>query len=250
MTPRQTARAARLVLLLALVSALGFAVSACGGGGDDDDGEAVDTTAQQVTTAPGPEPPGTPAQAVEDFLRAVEANDYNLTWALLSTDTKLTFQIDFQHWSDTLLPALRAELSPGGKPIFSERFGKDRAFIVLDGVAKGGAPFPAALRAEDGGWRLEMFYPEFNPTRPTPNEVVKAGKNRMTLDIVRRRDQDMDVQVWLDGNPLTTTIETKGNFLNTYEADYTVKPGKHTLIAYATTGEKLAGGTAWEFRAK
>ena len=242
MSPRSTARAARLVLLLALAVGLGVA---CGGGGD----EASDETTQATTTQAGPPPAGTPTEAVEDFLGAVEANDRNLSWALLSSETKTTFQIDYQHWSEVLLPALRKELKPGGKAVFSKRFGKDRAFIVLEGVEKG-APFPAALRAEDGGWRIEMFYPEFNPTRPIAGERVKAGRNRMTLDIVRRRDQNMNVRVWLDGKPLTTTIETRGNFLNTYEATYDVKPGKHVLMAYATTAEGLSGATAWPFTAR
>jgi hypothetical protein len=242
---RHTARAARLGLLLVLVGLLGFALSACGGGDD----ESSDETTEQTTTEAGPPPPGTPAQAVEDFLGSVAANDRNLSWALLSKETKTTFQIDFQHWSDVLMPALRKELKPGGKAIFTHRDGDERAFLVLQGAAKG-APFPAAVRAEDGGWRLELFYPEFNPTRPAPGERVQAGENRMTLDIIRRRDQDMEVKVWLDGEPITATIETKGNFLNTYEATFDAKPGKHMLIAYATTGEGLSGGAAWEFTAR
>jgi hypothetical protein len=233
------------VLLLALLGVLGFVLAACGGGDD----EASDETTQQTTTQMGPPPPGTPAQAVEDFIAAVVANDYNLTWALLSRDTKTTFQIDFQHWSDTLLPALRKELKTGGKAVFSERIDDENAFIVMQGAAKS-APFAAPLHAEDGGWRLQMFYPEFNPTRPTPGERVKAGKNQLSLDVVRRRDQDLDVKVWLDGKPLTPTIQTKGNFLNTYQADYTVTPGKHMLVAHATTEEGLSGGAAWEFTAR
>ena len=244
MTPRHPARTARLALLVVLAALVGSGLAACAGGDD----ESNDETTQQTTTEAAPPPPGTPAEAVEDFLGAVAANDRNLTWALLSRETKVTFQIDFQHWSDVLLPALKKELSPGGKPVFSHREG-DRAFLVLQGAGKG-APFPAAVRAEDGGWRLELFYPEFNPTRPTAGERIKAGRTRMTLDIVRRRDQTMDVKVWLDGKPIAATIETKGNFLNTYEATFDAKPGKHMLIAYATTGEGLSGGAAWEFVAR
>lgn len=248
MTLRFTARFARLALLLALVGLLasGFALAACGG-----DGEAADETNEQTTTElPGPSPAGTPREAVEDFLRAVEANDRRLAWALLSTETKTSFELDEQHFAEVLLPALRAELKPGGQPIFSERFGTERALIVLEGVAKG-APFAAALRAEDGGWRIELFYPEFNPTRPAPGERVKAGvREPLTLDIVRRQDKELEVKAWLDGKPLPVTVETKGNFLVTYEATYTVKPGKHTVIAYATTEEGLSGAAAWEFSAR
>lgn len=246
--PRPTVRLARLSALLALLAALGLAVAACGGGGDDD-ASGDTTSSRQTTTQAGPPPPGTPAEALDDFIGAVAANDYELSWALLSRETKTAFQIDFQHWSDTLLPALRQELKPGGKPAFSERIDEERAFIVLRGATKSG-PFPAALRAEDGGWRIELFYPEFNPTRPTPGERVEAGANQLTLDIVRRRDQDLEVKVWLDGEPVVATIQTKGNFLNTYQAEYTVTPGKHLLLAYATTGEGLSGGTAWEFTAR
>jgi hypothetical protein len=244
----QPTRLARRTLLLVLLAVLGVVLAACGGGNGDDEAVA-ETTAEVTTVEAGPPPPGTPADAAEDFVAAVEANDFQLSWGLLSRETKTTFQIDFQHWSDVLLPALRKELRTGGKVVFDERFGEERALVVLEGAVKG-APFPVALRAEDGGWRVELFYPEFNPLRPTPGERIRAGKQTLALDIVRRRDQELDVRVWLDGEPLTPTILTKGNFLNTYEAEFRAGPGKHLLVAYATTGEGLSGGAAWEFTAR
>ena len=233
-------RAATFFTLFAL---LGFSVGACSGDGDP---EAGGTTQRPTTTEEQLPPVGTPKEAVEQFIDAIEASDQNISWGLVSSETKTTFQIDKQHWVEVLMPALKADLKPSGKVAFSKRFGKDRALIVLEGASKSG-PFPAALRSEDGGWRLELFYPEFNPTRPSPGERVKAGRQVMSLDIVRRRDKEMELRVWLDGKERVATLDADGNFLRTYTAMLPVTPGKHLIVAYASTEEKLAGGFAWEF---
>ena len=234
----------RRFALLALVAALGLALSACSGDGD---GEAGGTTGATATeTEPALPPVGNPEDAVEQFVEAVEASDQNISWGLLSGETKTTFQIDKQHWVEVLMPALKADLKPGGKVVFNKRFGTDRALIVLGDASKAG-PFAAALRSEDGGWRLEMFYPEFNPTRPGPGERVATGRQTMSLDIVRRRDKEMTLRVWLDGRERVTTLDADGNFLRTYTATLPVTRGKHLIVAYASTEEKLAGAFAWEF---
>jgi hypothetical protein len=234
----------RRAALLALVAMLGLALAACSGDGED---EAGGTTAATTTeTEPAPPPVGNPEDAVEQFVDAIEASDQNISWGLLSSETKTTFQIDKRHWVEVLMPALKADLKPGGRVVFNKRFGKDRAFIVLGDASKDG-PFSAALRSEDGGWRLEMFYPEFNPTRPTPGERVAAGRQSMSLDIVRRRDKEMTLRVWLDGKERVATLDADGNFLRTYTAMLPVTRGKHLLVAYASTEDKLAGGFAWEF---
>lgn len=238
----------RAALLLSLLGVLGFALAACAGdGGDEADVDPATTSA--ATTAAGEPPAGDPADAVEEFVQAIEARDQNLSWALLSRETKVAFQIDRQHWVQVLMPALKKELHAGGEVVFQQRFGNGRALVVSSAGQKK-TPFPAALRAEDGGWRLELFYPEFNPTRPTPGEVVAAGKRPLTLDVVRRRDKDLELRLWLDGKEIQATAQTTGNFLITYSATLDVKPGRHLLVAYASTEEGFAGGSAWEFTGK
>lgn len=232
----------RAALLLALL-ALGLALAACAGDGDD---EAADTSTATTATAP-PEPPaGEPAEAVEQFVEAIEASDQNISWALLSSETKVAFQIDKQHWVEVLMPALKKELHAGGEVVFEQRFGVDRALVVTR-AGPGNTAFPAALRGEDGAWRLELFYPEFNPTRPTPGEVLAIGKQPLTLDVVRRRDKEIELRLWLDGRELPVTVQSEGNFLVTFAATLPVTKGKHLLVAYATTEEGFAGGAAWEF---
>jgi hypothetical protein len=235
----------RWAALLALVAVLGLAVAACSGDGDEEAGGTPAATTATDTEPPTP-PIGNPKDAVEQFVEAIEASDQNISWGLLSSETKTTFQIDKQHWVEVLMPALKADLKPGGKVVFHKRFGPDHALIVLGDASRDG-PFTAALRSEDGGWRLEMFYPEFNPTRPTPGERVATGHQPMSLDIVRRRDKEMTLRIWLDGKERVTTLETDGNFLRTYTAALPVTRGKHLIVAYASTEEKLAGAFAWEF---
>ena len=172
---------ARFVLL----AVLALTLAACSGG-DDKSAQAAGTTTAATSTA-SEEPVGEPAESVEDFLGAIESADQNLAWGLLSSDTKVTFQIDKQHWVETLMPALKKELSPTSKVLFSKRFGKDKAVVVVD-AGRRKTPVAFALRGEQGEWHMQLFYPEFSPTRPAPGETVKAGKTPLLFDVVHRRD--------------------------------------------------------------
>ena len=236
---------ARLLLLVLLALTL----AACSGDGDDTSRAAGTTT---TSTQPANDTPvGAPSESVEDFLGAIESADQNLAWGLLSSDTKVTFQIDKQHWVEVLMPALKKELSPKGKVLFQKRFGPDKAVVVVD-AGRRKTPVAFALRGEQGEWHLQLFYPEFTPTRPAPGETVKAGTTPLLLDVVRRRDADMTLKVFLDGKEVPVSVQNRGNFLVTYAGELKVKPGRHLLVAYATTdtSNDLAGGTAWRFTAK
>jgi hypothetical protein len=238
-----------MIARLALLALLALNLAACAGDGDNAPQAAATTTA---STQPGSEAPvGAPEESVEDFLGAIESADQNLSWGLLSSDTKVTFQIDKQHWVEVLMPALKKELSPTGKVLFQKRFGEDRAIVVVD-AGRRKTPVAFALRGEGGEWHPQLFYPEFTPTRPAPGETVKAGKTPLLLDVVRRRDAEMKMQVFLDGKPVPVSVQDRGNFLITYAGNLDVKPGRHLLVAYATTdtSNDLAGGTAWRFTAK
>jgi hypothetical protein len=238
---------------LLLLAALALALAACAGDGDDNAPQAGGTTtsASRSPHSASEAPVGTPEESVEDFLGAIESADQNLSWGLLSSDTKVTFQIDKQHWVEVLMPALKKELAPTGKVLFAKRFGPDKAVVVVD-AGRRKAPVAFALRGENGEWHMQLFYPEFTPTRPAPSETVKAGKTPLLLDVVRRRDADMTVKVYLDGKEVPVSVQDRGNFLVTYGADLDVKPGRHLIVAYATTdtSNDLAGATAWRFTAK
>jgi hypothetical protein len=239
-----------MTVRLLLMVVLAFALAACSGGGDDEAaGETTPTTAPTQTVEPAPV--GTPEQTVADFLQGVEAADQNATWGLLSSDTKVTFQIDKQHWVEVLMPSLKKDLAPKGKVLFVKRFGKDKAIVVVDaGPRKSPAAF--AVRGEQGDWHLQPFYPEITPTRPSPGETVRAGRTPLLIDVVRRRDANMTLRVFLDGKEVPVTVKDRGNFLISYAGTLNAKPGQHLLVAYAETdtSNDLAGGTAWRFTAK
>jgi hypothetical protein len=240
---------ARLLLLAVLVLTL----AACSGDDDENSPQAggATTSASGSPHSASEAPVGAPQESVEDFLGAIESADQNLSWGLLSSDTKVTFQIDKQHWVEVLMPALKKELSPTGKVLFQKKFGPDKALVVVDAGRKK-TPVAFALRGEGGEWHMQLFYPEFTPTRPAPGETVKAGKTPLLLDVVRRRDADMTMQVFMDGKEVPVTVQDRGNFLVTYAGTLNAKPGSHLLVAYATTdtSNDLAGGTAWRFSAK
>lgn len=233
----------------ALLAVLALALAACSGG-DDKSAQAAGTTTAAMSTA-SEEPVGEPAESVEDFLGAIESADQNLAWGLLSSDTKVTFQIDKQHWVETLMPALKKELSPTSKVLFSKRFGKDKAVVVVD-AGRRKTPVAFALRGEQGEWHMQLFYPEFSPTRPAPGETVKAGKTPLLFDVVHRRDATLKTQVFMDGKDVPVTVQNSGDFLITYAGTLDAKPGRHLIVVYSTTdtSNDLAGATAWRFTAK
>jgi hypothetical protein len=239
-----------MIARLALLALLALTLAACAGDGDDNAPQAAGTTTASTQSA-NEAPVGEPEESVEDFLGAIESADQNLSWGLLSSDTKVTFQIDKQHWVEVLMPALKKELSPAGKVLFRKTFGPGKAVVVVD-AGRRKTPVAFALRGEGGEWHLQLFYPEFTPTRPAPGETVKAGKTPLLLDVVRRRDADMTMQVFMDGKEVPVTVQDRGNFLVTYAGTLNAKPGSHLLVAYATTdtSNDLAGGTAWRFTAK
>jgi hypothetical protein len=234
---------------LALLALLALTLAACSGG-DDKPAQAAGTTTAPTSTA-SEAPVGEPEESVQDFLGAIESADQNLAWGLLSSDTKVTFQIDQQHWVETLMPALKKELSPTSKVLFSKRFGKDKAVVVVD-AGRRKTPVAFALRGEQGEWHMQLFYPEFSPTRPAPGETVKAGKTPLLFDVVHRRDATLKTQVFMDGKEVPVTVQDSGNFLITYAGTLDAKPGSHLLVAYTTTdtSNDLAGATAWRFTAK
>ena len=235
---------------LALLAVLALALAACSGDGDDESPQAAGTTTAATQTSEQA-PVGSPVETVEDFLGAVESADQNVAWGLLSSDTKVTFQIDKQHWVEVLMPALKKELSPSAKVLYTKKFGKDKAVVVVD-AGRNKAPVAFALRGEQGDWHLQLFYPEFTPTRPAPGETVKAGKTPLLLDVVRRRDANMTVHVYMDGKEVPVTVQDTGNFLITYAGTLNAKPGTHLIVSYAQTdtSNDLAGATAWRFSAK
>jgi hypothetical protein len=239
-----------MIARLALLALLALSLAACSGGDDDSAAQGPGTTTAATQPA-DEEPVGAPEESVDDFLGAIESADQNLSWGLLSSDTKVTFQIDKQHWVEVLMPALKKELASTGKVLFAKRFGPDKAVVVVD-AGRRKAPVAFALRGENGEWHTQLFYPEFTPTRPAPSETVKTGKTPLLLDVVRRRDADMTVKVYLDGKEVPVSVQDRGNFLVTYGGNLDVKPGRHLLVAYATTdtSNDLAGATAWRFTAK
>ena len=226
-----------VVCALALVA---LVVGACAG----DEKEATPT----VTTS-GPPPPPTPAEAVIAFLTAIETRNDQRAWSLVSENTITAFEYNIRHFESNIAPALRSELRLDRRLLFSEQFGQRALVVLADAQAQGG-PLAWSLRAEDGGWRVELFYPQFVATLPQENETLRAGRYNLLFDVVRRRNRNVQTRLWLDGKPLRIRVRQKATFVVTYTAAARVTKGEHTLIAYATTDEGLSGGHAWRFTAR
>jgi hypothetical protein len=231
----------RFALVLALVL-VALVLGACAG--DDEDEEATPT----VTTS-GPPPPATPIEAVIAFLTAVETRNDQRAWRLVSEETIVAFEYNIRHFESNIAPALRSELRLDRRVLFSEQFG-ERALVVLADAQRAGGPLAWSLHREDGGWRVELFYPQFVATLPQENETLRAGRYNLLFDVVRRQNRGVRTRLWLDGKPIRIRIRDKGKFVITYTAPVRVTKGEHTLIAYATTSEGLAGGHAWRFTGK
>jgi hypothetical protein len=232
------------VALVALAFVLGIAAAACTG--DDEESDNPPPT----TTQAAPKPPASPSEALIQFLTAIENENDARAWQLVSEATIRAFNYNPRHFELNIAPALRQELRVDPRITFSERFAGGHALVVLTDAMAGGGPFAATLRGEDGGWRIQLFYPQFVATRPQETETLRAGRQQLIFDVVRRRQRKVNVRLWLDGQPVRLRLNHSANFVNAYTGVANLRRGEHTLIAHAITDEGLSGAYAWRFTAR
>jgi hypothetical protein len=184
-----------------------------------------------------------PGQVVLQFVEAARAGDGARMALLLSASTY-----------DTLGPGALRDIADDfaefvdGRVVLSLRLDDGWAVGAVAGRSEEDgdpAAYAAALRLEDGAWRLELGGVVFGRLRPGPLDETDA------LPELRAEAQAggeiEDLLVWVDGRPVRGfarhrrfTAEVRGRL------GEPLAPGRHMVIVFATAAE-TAGALAWPF---
>ena len=177
-------------------------------------------------------------------------------WRLLSSPTQERFgpTLDaFRTGAARRLQGTVGSFIPGRSDVFlNEQVNEEFAVAafggrrVVDGRPRRGA-YAAALRFEDGGWRLELGGPVvLEALVPDPGEVenpspqVAAG--------VEADDSILEGGLWLDGNAVPGESGGTDDRHITFFSDPVedLPRGPHAAVAFASTSED-ASALAWLF---
>ena len=249
-------RATSLVLLV-LVAA------ACSGGGGESVGSATTsaapttTEAAPTTTEPDPFPTVQPGQVLTRFVRAARAGNTRAIWQLLSVPSRRRLGPTFEGFEARSGPRLAREVGvfvPGSSRVFL-----DEPITSLFAVAAYGGrttigegrPFgsyAAALRLEDGGWRLELGGPvQLQPLGPDPGSVAR-GTFQLAAG-VEANAAVAEAGIWLDGQTVPGRTAGAGDARRVTlfgDSSGRIPRGPHAVVSFASTFAD-ASALAWMF---
>ena len=250
------------LLVVVLLVSLGAACSS------DDAAEPVSTpspTAATETDSSGatspPEsvvaPP--PGPTLAEFVAAARSGDDEAMWALLSTPTRERLgptPAKFRRGEGRRLRTNLGSFIEGRSAIFlNEQVSADFAVAAFGGrQAVGGknrrGAFAAALRYEDGEWRVELGGPvKLEALVPDPGEV--ENENAQVAAGVAADAAILEGGLWLDGDAVSgESGGTDDRHITFYSDPVTgLEQGPHAAVAFASTAHD-ASALAWLFSVK
>lgn len=189
-----------------------------------------------------------PGVALQDFVRAAASGDERRLWERLSTPTRRRYGPTSARFRRSAAERLVRELeSLGRRPqlILSQTI--TRTFAVA-AVGRASRVFAAALRLEDGLWRLELGSTvRIKPLRPKPGEIV-LRRTQVAAE-VKAGAPIVEAGLWLDG----LAFPSRGggptpNALTMFGETTSLARGRHSVIAFAST-RRNASAFGWGFQA-
>ena len=252
----------RVVRILLLVVAV-LMLAGCGGGGG---GTATVPDLVGPNTDPDGPPPAkgiddpAPAKALSQFVADSIAKDYRAMWEGLTAATQgrvgptleafrasvgadIAAQVgSFTPGKYEVVTSARTSPTAGLASIAGQRIDPDSKKAEFE-------TFGAALRKEDGEWRLELFGPAAL-TLVVPLETVAERHVSIAVD-VEAGAPVLEVGVWVDGKQYSSPTEGPDPTSMTIfaEPEGELEPGEHTLVAYVDVGDS-ATATSWTFLVK
>jgi hypothetical protein len=169
-------------------------------------------------------------------------------WDRLSTPTRQRLGPTLTGFRRRAVRGLERELASLGQRhelLLSETITPSFAVAA---VGRGNRAYAAALRLEDGLWRIELGSPvRIDPLRPKPGERV-ARRTQLAAE-VKAGTAIVEAGLWLDG----VAFPSRGggpsaNALTMFGETSTLERGPHFAIAFAST-QANASARAWAFRA-
>lgn len=226
-----------------------FLLAGCAGGG----GEDTETSAPPPASEPLEEllreaERARPGVVLRDFVRAAARRDERRMWERLSAPTRQRLGPTLDRFRGDAARALELALASLGRRqelILSQAI---TSRFAVAAVARGSEAYAAALRLENGLWRLELGSPiRIEPLRPKPGEAV-SRRTQLAAEVSAGTPL-VEAGLWLDGlafpsrgggqtpSELTMFGETSG-----------LARGPHSVVAFASTATNAAA-RAWSFRA-
>jgi hypothetical protein len=184
---------------------------------------------------------------LRNFARAAARGDERAMWERLSVPTRRRLGPTLAGFRRGPARSLEHEL---------QRLGRRHELILTQtiappfavaAVAKGSRVYAAALRLENGLWRVELDAPlQVMPLRPKPGEIVER-RTQLAAE-VKAGTPILEAGLWLDG----LAFPTRGggptaSALTMFGETARLSPGRHTVIAFASTAAHAAA-QAWSFR--
>jgi hypothetical protein len=188
-----------------------------------------------------------PGVVMLDFVRAAARGDERRMWQRLSAPTRRRLGSTLAGFRGEAARSLEQELDAlGRRPelILSQTITPPFAVAA---VQRGFRVYAAALRLEDGLWRVELDAPlQVVPLRPKPGEVVQR-RTQLAAE-VKAGTPILEAGLWLDG----LAFPTRGggptsSALTMFGETASLSRGPHTVIAFASTAAHAAA-RAWSFR--
>lgn len=189
-----------------------------------------------------------PGVVLRDFVRAAARQDEGRLWERLSAPTRQRLGPTLSAFRRGAAPVLEQELASLGRRhelLLSQTITPTFAVAAVGRAAKA---YAAALRLENGLWRVELGSPvRIEPLRPKPGETV-ARRTQLAAE-VKAGTPIVEAGLWLDG----LAFPSRGggptpNALTMFGETSALAGGTHFVIAFAST-QANASARAWAFRA-
>jgi hypothetical protein len=189
-----------------------------------------------------------PGVVLRDFVRAAARGDERRMWNRLSAPTRERLGPTLGTFRSGVAPALERELEAIGRRhelILSQTI---TPRFAVAAVGRENRAYAAALRLENGLWRVELDSPiDVQPLRPEPGERV-SRRTQLAAE-VEAGTPIVEAGLWLDGIafPSRGGGQTPSQ-LTMFGETSTLARGWHSVVAFASTAAN-ASARAWTFRA-
>jgi hypothetical protein len=243
------------VFLLVSLLVLGLVVTGCSG--DSGDPQRAGSTA----AAGAPTADREVAEALRAFVEAAGNGDANSMWQLLSSESQAELGPTQEAFTRKLAPGFQTGVGSfagtGYQVVLSATMpsGFGVAAIAGERVRQGKpeyAAFGAALRRQDGAWKLELGDAvELRNLEPASLETT--DRNPQVAVRIRANTAVEEAGVWLDGAPLPATIRgTDGrDIIVGGRPEQSLSTGWHVIVSFGRAGDlATAGATRFEVKAE
>jgi hypothetical protein len=231
----------RLAAAAALATTL--ALSGCDGG-DEPEGATTAAPPPATTTTTAPPTDGrAPERAFRAFLAAATRGDADALWEGLSAGSRRrlgTTRAEFERSAASVLRQGLSGLSPDAvETVVAETISTEWSIVAVETQ---GRVFATALHREEGRWRVDVGgVVAVEPVHPPPGAAPRRPELSARVDAAGPPDV---TRIWLDGRPLPATVGRAGLISAPLGP---LRPGTHTVVAYAQTADDAAA-TGWTIR--